>query len=74
MTLSKSLYTRGIQCQKSLWLKKHNPSVLTSPDASAEAVFETGNVVGALARELFPNGEEVFFVRDYDEMLAKTSS
>ncbi|MBC8237065.1 MAG: DUF2779 domain-containing protein [Helicobacteraceae bacterium] len=72
MTLSKSLYTRGIQCQKSLWLKKHNPSVLTLPDASAQAVFETGNVVGDLACELFPNGEAVPFSRDSDEMIATT--
>ena len=72
MTLSKSLYTRGIQCSKSLWLKKHNPSVLTSPDASAQAVFETGNAVGSLAHELFPNGEEVVFSRDSEEMLFST--
>jgi hypothetical protein len=27
MTLSKSLYTRAIQCPKSLWLKKYKPEV-----------------------------------------------
>lgn len=72
MTLSKSLYTRGIQCPKSLWFKKYKPSVLTSPDGSAEAVFETGNVVGELACQLFPDGKEVPFARDYDEMIATT--
>lgn len=59
MSLSKSLYTRGIQCAKSLWLKKYNPSVLTPPDAAAQARFETGNVVGDLACRLFPGGREV---------------
>ncbi|MDN5048576.1 WYL domain-containing protein [Aliarcobacter butzleri] len=29
MKLSKSLYTRGLQCQKSLWLKKYKKDVLT---------------------------------------------
>ncbi len=72
MTLSKSLYTRAIQCPKSLWLKKYNPEVLTLPDASAKAVFETGNVVGELACQLFPQGKEVMFTRDYDEMIVTT--
>ncbi|MFA6630401.1 MAG: hypothetical protein WCS55_11635 [Sulfuricurvum sp.] len=49
MTLSKSLYTRGIQCSKSLWLKKYSSEVLTPPDATALARFETGNIVGDLA-------------------------
>jgi len=73
MNLSKSLYTKGIQCPKSLWLKKYNPSVLTPPDASAKAVFATGNEVGELACGLFPDGKEVPFTRDYDEMMATTA-
>ena len=72
MTLSKSLYTRGIQCPKSLWLKKYMPDVLTPPDEAAQAVFETGNVVGDLACELFADGMEVPFSRNYDEMIAQT--
>ncbi len=59
MTLSKSLYTRGIQCSKSLWLKKQSPEVLTPPNATALARFETGNIVGDLACTLFPNGREI---------------
>jgi len=56
MYLSKSLYTRGLQCVKSLWLKKHSPSVLTPPDAAVQAIFDTGNAIGELACTLFPNG------------------
>jgi hypothetical protein len=59
MTLSKSLYTRGIQCSKSLWLKKYSSEVLTPPDDTALARFETGNMVGDLACALFPNGREI---------------
>jgi hypothetical protein len=57
--LSKSLYTRGIQCSKSLWLKKYSPEVLTPPDDTALTRFETGNIVGDLACALFPNGREI---------------
>ena len=56
MTLSKSLYTRAIQCPKALWLKKYKPSVLTPPDASIQAVFETGNILQA---RYFGDGEGV---------------
>ncbi len=74
MNLSKSLYTRGIQCPKSLWLKKNKQEVLTPPDASTQAVFETGNLVGELACQLFPDGKEVPFSRDYGEMIDTTKA
>lgn len=61
MNLSKSLYTRGLQCSKSLWLKKYKPEVLTPPDSQAKAIFETGDKVGTLACQLFPDGKEVAF-------------
>ncbi|QOY55711.1 DUF2779 domain-containing protein [Candidatus Sulfurimonas marisnigri] len=64
MNLSKSLYTKAIQCPKALWLKKYNKEVLTPPDATALARFETGNVVGELACKLFPNGKEVIYNPD----------
>jgi len=73
MTLSKSLYTRAIQCSKSLWLKKYKPEVLTPPDAAAQAVFDTGNEVGDLACGLFPGGVEVEFTREYDRMVEATA-
>lgn len=58
---SKSLYTRGLQCPKSLWLKKRKPSVLTAPSSSKEAIFSNGDDVGTLAHSLFPNGKEIEF-------------
>ncbi|WP_373072196.1 DUF2779 domain-containing protein [Sulfurimonas sp.] len=75
MRLSKSLYTRGLQCVKSLWLKKYNKEILTPPDSSAEAIFERGNEVGALACQLFPNGIEIEFnPSDYDGMINTTKT
>ncbi|MDD5372344.1 MAG: DUF2779 domain-containing protein [Sulfurimonas sp.] len=73
MNLSKSLYTRGIQCPKSLWLKKYKSDVLTPPDESAQAVFETGNIVGDLACGLFSHAKEVVFTKNYDEMISTTT-
>ncbi len=72
MTFSKSLYTKGIQCPKALLLKKYNPNVLTPADESAQAIFDTGNIVGDFACQLFPNGKEVPYSKNYDEMIAIT--
>lgn len=73
MNLSKSLYTKAIQCQKALWLKKYNKDVLSAPDDSALARFENGNVVGELACQLFPNGVEIPYTTDFDEMIQQTA-
>lgn len=73
MNLSKSLFTRGLQCSKSLWLKKYKSEVLTPPDEQAKAAFKVGKGVGALACELFPNGKKIPFEgTTFDEKLALT--
>ncbi len=72
MNLSKSLYTKGIQCSKALWLKKYKSNVLTPPDEQALTVFDTGNIVGDFACQLFPYGKEVPYSKNYDEMIATT--
>ena len=73
MYLSKSLYTRGLQCVKSLWLNRYKKDVLTPPNSSAKAIFDTGNEVGELACELFPNGVSIEFnPNDYDGMIDTT--
>ena len=72
MTLSKSLYIRGLQCEKSLWLKKKRPEVLQAPDDGAQAVFDTGTSVGELACELFSGGERIKYTGDFNAQIAKT--
>jgi hypothetical protein len=59
--LSKSLYIKGLKCQKLLWLNKHNKAVLTPPNADTNARFDQGNTVGGLACSLFSDGLEVPF-------------
>ena len=73
MYLSKSLYTRGLQCVKSLWLKKYNKAVLTKLDASQQAIFTTGDKVGKLACTLFPKGKEISYDNtSFDEKIKLT--
>jgi len=73
MTLSKSQYIRGLQCHKSLWLYKNRPELRDAPDYSQESLFNTGNSVGELAKDLFPNGVEVEFDADnFNAMISKT--
>ena len=60
-SLSKSLYTKGLQCQKTLWLKKYNKTALTPPNTATIARFKEGDVVGGLACDLFPGGREIPF-------------
>jgi hypothetical protein len=55
--LSKSLYIRGLQCHKSLYLEKFHRDL--KPDetpAEMQARFDNGNMVGEVARDLFPGG------------------
>lgn len=73
MNLSKSLYTKGIQCSKSLWLKQYKPEILIPPDSSALARLETGKMVGELACELFPGGKKVQYNSQNTNMMVQTT-
>ncbi len=59
--LSKSLYTRGLQCHKSLYLRKFRPELRADPSAELEALWASGHMVGDFARMLFPGGVVVPF-------------
>ena len=61
MNLSKILYMRGLQCKKSLWLKKNKSKVLTPVDSEKQSLFNAGYEFGAKACKLFPNGKEIIF-------------
>ena len=57
--LSKTLYMRGLQCPKSLWLDRKQPEVRTPPLPGLIARWEAGNEVGLYAQQLFPGGVEI---------------
>ena len=56
--LSKSTFIRGLQCEKSLYLYKHNYRLKDPTPSSLQAVFDQGTNIGLLAQELFPYGAD----------------
>jgi hypothetical protein len=54
--LSKSKFLAALQCEKRLYLEVHHPELATPPDASAQAILNTGSEIGVLARRRFPAG------------------
>jgi len=73
--LSKSQFTRGLQCHKSLWLYKNNPELRTEPDAATQARFDSGTEVGILAHQLFPGGKLIKYDRSkFEEKMKETQA
>jgi hypothetical protein len=54
--LSKSTFIRGLQCEKSLYLYKHNYKLRDGISTQLQAVFNQGTNVGIFSQQLFPNG------------------
>ena len=59
--LSKSLFIKGLQCHKSLYLHKCHPELKDEITEAQEARFQMGFDVGTYARKLFPGGVEIVF-------------
>jgi len=71
--LSKTLYMRGLQCPKSLWLDRKQPEVRREPPPDLIARWDAGTEVGLYAQQLFPDGVEVpFDGRTKVQQLAQT--
>ena len=55
--LSKSRFTAGLQSPlKRLYLECYHRELADPPEEVRQAIFDTGNAVGELARQRFPNG------------------
>lgn len=54
--LSKSLFIRGLQCHKSLYLQKYRPELKGEVSEETEKRFDVGYEIGDLAQGLFPGG------------------
>jgi len=71
--LSKSLFIRGLQCHKSLWLHKHCPEARDEISDSRQAIFQSGTDVGVLAQQLLPGGKEIpYDGLSHSEQVART--
>lgn len=67
--ISKSDYVLGIKCPNALWFKKHRKDLTPVVD---QAVLDTGNMVGELARSRFPNGINITAKPWESEAVAQT--
>ncbi|MCI0541070.1 MAG: DUF2779 domain-containing protein [Verrucomicrobiales bacterium] len=54
--ISKGAYLAGLQCDKLLWHRFHTPEAFPAVDPQTQAIFDQGQQVTELARELFPDG------------------
>ncbi|MBP8745677.1 MAG: hypothetical protein KBH86_11195 [Syntrophorhabdus sp.] len=71
--LSKSLFIRGLQCHKSLYLHKHHQELKDEVPPSRETLFQSGYEVGLMAQNLFPGGITIPHDPDnYDRQVALT--
>ena len=59
--LSKSLFIKGVQCHKALYLLKYHPELKDPVPPAREALFQSGSEVGIIAHGLFPGGIEIPF-------------
>ena len=59
--MSKSLFIRGLQCHKSLYLNRYHPELKDPISEGQQRVFDSGSEVGLLARDLFPGGTEIVY-------------
>jgi hypothetical protein len=59
LNLSKSLFIRGLQCHRSLYLDRYRPELKDAVPEGQQRVFDGGSAVGLVARDLFPGGLEV---------------
>ena len=79
--LSKSRFMAGLQCLKRLYLECYERELADPIDERQQAIFDTGNGVGELARDRFPYGrliEERHFeisqaIRTTKKVLADTA-
>jgi hypothetical protein len=54
--ISKTQYTRGLQCVKSLWLYNYRKDLQAEVSPSTQATFDQGHEVGDLARTYYKGG------------------
>lgn len=73
--LSKSLFVRGLQCHKSLYLHKCQPGLKGEITDAQQAAFAAGYEVGEFAQGLFPNGVNIpYDGNTHDEQVSLTKA
>ncbi len=54
--LSQNNYLNGLKCLKYAWFYKHRRNAMPAYPKAIERVFDYGHMIGAKARELYPDG------------------
>lgn len=57
--LTKSRYILGLQCLHHLWIKINQKEKVLAFSDSVQAIVDQGNLVGDLAKKLFPDGIDI---------------
>ncbi len=71
--LSKSRFTAGLQCHRQLWWRTHEPDAPELvPDAATQVIFDTGTMVGEVARDHVPGGTLIDL--PYDDFAGKLAA
>jgi len=70
--ISKSKFLNGLQCPKLLWTYFNDRQAIPEPDESQQHIFETGHMVGDLAKRLYPGGKEVPMIFQAEDALDLT--
>ena len=69
--LSKSNYVTGLECPGHLWMIYHDKENIPEHSPGTLKRFEQGNIVGELAKQLFPEGIDID-AKDFIQNLQKT--
>ncbi|MBF0215932.1 MAG: DUF2779 domain-containing protein [Candidatus Omnitrophica bacterium] len=57
--LTKSRFLNGLQCPLFLWTQARLPERIPRPDAATARRFDAGDMVGELAKKVFPDGIDI---------------
>jgi hypothetical protein len=69
-TLSKSRFVSGVQCEKKLYFDIFRRDLKPPLTAEQERLFSSGNEVGLLAQQVFPDGQDATFEMNGDWSVA----
>jgi len=61
--ITKSKYLNGLKCPKLLWVDCNDRKRIPVPDIRQQHIFDQGDVVGGLARKLYPGGVDIPYDR-----------
>jgi hypothetical protein len=56
LVISKSKFVSGYQCHKKIYYDIHRKELKLLPDSKTESSFSSGNAIGLLAQQYYPNG------------------